>query len=89
MTTLTIPETESRLPDLIDRVLGGEDVITSRRGRPVATLRPVADVARPPAEPERLTAEGLAWLDAYPLAGTLPDEDAGASVSRLRDEETH
>ncbi len=89
MTTLTVPEDGSLLTELIDRVLGGDDVLLSRKGRAVVALRPVAADAVPAGEPKRLSEEGLAWLNAYPLAGEMPDEDAGAFISRRRDEDTH
>lgn len=88
MTTLTVPEDGSLLTELIDRVLGGQDVLLSRKGRPVVALRPVAASA-PAADPKRLSEEGHAWLDAYPLAGEMPDEDSGAFISRMRDEDVH
>lgn len=86
MSVLTIAEDESRLPELIDRMLGGDEVVISRRGRPVAQLRPLA--ARP--APLRVSEAGLAWLDANPPVGeVMPVEDAGAFVSRMRDEDGH
>jgi antitoxin (DNA-binding transcriptional repressor) of toxin-antitoxin stability system len=77
------------LPELIDRVLGGEEVVISRAGRPVAALRAVAPEPKAAAEPKRLSPEGLAWLIAYQPVGEMPDEDAGAFISRMRDEDTH
>jgi prevent-host-death family protein len=86
MTTLTFPEDGSRLSELIDRVLAGDDVLVSRQGRPVVALRPVAAGA---AEPRRVSKEGAAWLRANRVPGRVPEEDAGTFISRMRDEDVH
>lgn len=86
MTTLTVSEDGPGLSELIDRVLGGDDVVISREGRPVARLH---SVAPPAAEPRRVSEAGLAWLKAHRPVGSMPDEDAGVTVSRMRDEDTH
>lgn len=45
MTTYSVADAKNHLPKLIDRVLEGEEVIITRRGKPVVELRPA--VARP------------------------------------------
>ena len=43
MSTLTVTEARAALPDLLDRVTGGEEITITRHGRPVAiVLRPDA-----------------------------------------------
>jgi len=36
--TITVTEARSCLPELLDRVLGGEEITLTRHGRPVAVL---------------------------------------------------
>jgi prevent-host-death family protein len=40
MATYSVAEAKNRLPSLIDKALGGEDVVITRHGKPVAELRP-------------------------------------------------
>jgi prevent-host-death family protein len=47
MTTYSVAEAKNTLPKLIDRALEGEEVVITRRGKPVVELRPVP--SRPPA----------------------------------------
>lgn len=42
MTTYSVAEAKNSLPKLIDRALHGEEVIITRRGKPVAELRPAS-----------------------------------------------
>jgi antitoxin (DNA-binding transcriptional repressor) of toxin-antitoxin stability system len=42
MSTYSVADAKSGLPKLIDLALGGEEVVISRHGRPVAELRPLA-----------------------------------------------
>ena len=42
MTTYSVADAKNGLPRLIDRALGGEEVIISRHGKPVAELRPLS-----------------------------------------------
>jgi prevent-host-death family protein len=70
MTDYSVAQAKNALPKLIDRALQGEEVIITRRGKPVAELRPPE---RPPAPPQG-TYEGIyEWLrsrrDARPGVG--------------------
>jgi antitoxin (DNA-binding transcriptional repressor) of toxin-antitoxin stability system len=56
MTTITIEEAQTRLPELIHRLTPGEEVIITESDQPVARLVPAA----PPSEARRV-----------PLLGTL------------------
>lgn len=57
MTAYSVADAKNTLPKLIDRALLGEEVLITRRGKPVVELRPVSP--RPP-----LPAGTDAWLDA-------------------------
>ena len=47
MTAYSVADAKNRLPRLIDKVLAGEEVIITRRGKPVAELRPASRATRP------------------------------------------
>ncbi len=49
MTTITIQEAQTRLPELIHRLIPGEEVIITENDLPVARLMPTA----PPSEPRK------------------------------------
>jgi prevent-host-death family protein len=46
VTAYSVADAKNRLPSLIHKALAGEQVIITRRGKPVVELRPVS---RPPA----------------------------------------
>ena len=48
MAEYSVADAKNRLPKLIDKALGGEEVVITRRGKPVVELRPAS---RPPAPP--------------------------------------
>lgn len=80
MSDHSVAETKNNLSQLIDRAIDGEDVVITRHGRPVARITPVKP------KPRRMTAKDWEWLDARRV-GKMPKEDAGAAVSRMRDED--
>ena len=43
-----VAEAKNTLPKLIDRALRGEEVVITRRGKPIAELRPVQRPQAPP-----------------------------------------
>ena len=49
MTTYSVATAKNRLPDLIDRAIDGEEVVITRRGKPVVELRTTTPTASPPA----------------------------------------
>lgn len=49
MTTYSVADAKNRLPQLIDRALDGEEVVITRRGKPVVELRPASPRPAPPA----------------------------------------
>jgi prevent-host-death family protein len=46
MTRYSVADAKTGLPSLIDKALGGEEVVITRHGKPVAELRPMATAAR-------------------------------------------
>jgi|HubBroStandDraft_2_1064218.scaffolds.fasta_scaffold138437_3 prevent-host-death family protein len=80
MSSYSVTDAKNRLPELIDSALKGENVVITRHGQPVAELRPIPKPAR------KITAAALDWL-AERRVGKRAREDAGAFVSRMRDED--
>jgi prevent-host-death family protein len=80
MGTHSVAEAKNRLSKLIDRALGGEDVVITRRGRPVVELRPVPD------QPRSVSVGDLDWLASRRVGRSSFREDAATLVSRMRDE---
>ena len=58
MTTHGIAEAKNQLSKLIDRALGGEPIVITRRGEPVVELKPVRPAPRP------ITRSDIEWLRA-------------------------
>jgi prevent-host-death family protein len=86
MANHSMTETKNKLSELIDRAIGGEAVVITRRGRPVAELRPVV-TQRPAGEaPGPVTLEDIEWLAARRV-GRRAGPDAGTLVSQMRDDE--
>jgi prevent-host-death family protein len=56
MTAYSVADAKTNLPRLIDRALGGEEVIITRHGKPVAELRPAGAPHR------RAAPATYAWL---------------------------
>jgi prevent-host-death family protein len=85
MSTYTVDDVRKDLDGLIDRALKGEEVVISRDGRPVVELKPIPITN----EVGPITPEALDWLAARRLGRTKTTEDAGALVSKMRDEGEH
>lgn len=47
MATYSVADAKNSLPSLIDKALAGEEVIITRRGKPVVELRPASRPAAP------------------------------------------
>ena len=47
MTTCTVAEAKARLSELLTRVERGEELVITRRGRPVASLSPIRPARQP------------------------------------------
>jgi prevent-host-death family protein len=80
MSSHSVAEAKNQLSSLIDRALEGEDIVITRHGRPVVTLKAVVRKAQP------MTQADIEWLRQNRV-GKPVKEDAGAYVSRLRDED--
>jgi antitoxin (DNA-binding transcriptional repressor) of toxin-antitoxin stability system len=76
-------EAKDQLLELVERARKGEDVIITHLGQPVAKI---SGLPSPPA-PKQITQEAIDWLERNMVGGTMPEEDAGTFVSRMRDEE--
>jgi prevent-host-death family protein len=83
MSKHSVAEAKRRLPDLIDRALKGEHIVITRHGRPIAELKPI----RKPVA--RIAAAALDWLAEHRVGKKYSTENAGAFVSRMRDEHEH
>lgn len=68
MKTATVSEAKNGLSALLDRVKGGESVLITDRGVPVARIEPVSTSSDPTGRNERLARAGLV----RPGTGTLP-----------------
>lgn len=84
MPTYSVAEAKNNLSELIDRALKGEGVMITRHGRPVVEFKPVPAVVGPVSDAD------LQWLTNTRLQPQRPVvDDAGALLSRLRDEDSH
>jgi prevent-host-death family protein len=83
VTAYSVADAKNQLPKLIDRALAGEEVVITRRGKPVVELRPTAD---PPSQPkskkewhewlfERTRARPKVGLTSVQLLDLLYEED--------------
>ena len=81
MASHSVADAKNHLSELIDRAVGGEEVVITRHGTPVAVLKGVAPARRP------VTDEEIEWLRRHRVKGAPPAQDAGALVSRMRDED--
>lgn len=78
MTHYSVAEAKNNLPKLLDRMLAGEEVIITRRGKPIGELK-----ATP--QPAVGVIIDLDWLDANRPPALKP-EDLGEAVREMRDE---
>ena len=83
MSTHSVAEAQDKLSELIDRARKGEEVVITRDGQVVARLNGVSHRTGP----KKITQEAIDWLDAHRVGSIVPEEDAGAFVSRMRDED--
>lgn len=81
MASHSVADAKNNLSKLIDRAIDGEEVLITRHGTPVAILKGLYRAPSP------VTPEDVAWLMSRLVGGKAPSEDAGAFVSRMRDEE--
>lgn len=76
----SVVEAKNNLSALIDRALAGEEIIITRHGTPVVTLKPIKP------KPPRMTAADLEWLDRHRVKFSTPGPDAVELVRAMRDE---
>jgi prevent-host-death family protein len=67
MASYSVAEAKNRLPSLIDKALGGEEVVITRHGKVVAELRPRNRLTQE--EREAMYAEMAAEAAKHPLTG--------------------
>lgn len=88
MSSVSVTEARATLPDIIERVLAGEEVTLTRHGDPVAVLvRPDSLRARRGEDMARRAAELHALLES--ARGSLPPEGAGLSAERVEELVAH
>ena len=80
MTHYSVAEAKNNLPKLLDRMLAGEEVVITRRGRAVARVAPI-DVA--PEPQPRTDLDRLRSIRAAASTGIEPVVD---TVGAMRDE---
>ena len=80
MSMHSVADAKNQLSKLIDRALGGEGIVITRRGEPVIELRPVRPAPRPISEAD------IEWLRARRVGSTMPKTDAAELVGEMRDE---
>ncbi len=78
MTHYSVAEAKNNLPKLLDRVLAGEEVVITRRGKPIVRLEP--QDKRPIGAPL-----DLEWLDANRVE-TKDGEGTANAVLEMRRE---
>jgi prevent-host-death family protein len=79
MRTLTLAETKSHLSAVVDQVVAGEEIVITRRGRPVARI--IAEHAQPAVDAAAVAAE----LRAFVLGQTPQARTAAEVVREARD----
>ena len=80
MSSYSVAEAKNNLPRLLDRMLAGEEVTITRRGKPIARLEP-AEAPSPTDGPMDMD-----WLRRVRVK-TAAHMDAATLVRRMRDEE--
>jgi prevent-host-death family protein len=77
MTHYSVAEAKNNLPKLLDRMLAGEEVVITRRGKPIARLAP-----------QEPTLVGfpldLEWLDANRITPAAGPVDTASGVAEMR-----
>ena len=79
MRTLTLAEIKSHLSAVVDQVIAGEEIVITRRGRPVARI--IAEPVQPAADAAAIAAE----LRAFVLSQTPQARTAAEVVREARD----
>ncbi len=85
MSIYSVAEAKAKFSALIDEAIKGEAVTITRHGHAVVEVRAVAGKAKP--KPRPMTEADFEWLAKRRVGRKAPREDAGALVSRMRDED--
>ncbi len=79
MSSYSVAEAKNNLPKLLDRMLAGEEVVITRRGKPIARLNPTGPTApQPQVDIEwlrRVRVKPLTPGNAVDLVRQMRDED--------------
>jgi prevent-host-death family protein len=80
--TVHLAETDTKLSEVIDRALKGEEVVVTRNGQPVARIN-----GFPAREPKPISDASIDWLERNRIGMKPLKEDSGTLLRRIRDEE--
>jgi len=80
LNTVSLAEAKARLSELVDRVVSGEKITITRRGKPVAQLAPTLEPRKP---------IDIAALRAITDAMPKSSEVAGKFIRKIRDGERY
>jgi prevent-host-death family protein len=83
MAEYSIAEAKNNLPKLVDRMLAGEEVIITRRGKPVGRLAPA--LRRPTGDLPK-SATDVEWLRRHQVTPKTP-YDAVELIRQMRDDD--
>jgi prevent-host-death family protein len=76
MVTVTLVEAKAHLSELLDKVEAGQEVVITRRGRPVGRLSPVVQPKQPIPDLSAFRARMPPWRKpSYVLLREMRDED--------------
>lgn len=78
MSSYSVAEAKNDLPKLLDRMLSGEEVVITRRGKPIGRLAPIDQPAKPQPKVD------LEWLRRVRIKPSVPT-DGPALVREMRD----
>jgi antitoxin (DNA-binding transcriptional repressor) of toxin-antitoxin stability system len=81
MASHSVAGAKNNLSKLTDQAIDGEEAVITRHGAPVAEPKPIKSARRP------VTRDEIEWLKRHRVTGRPPAEDAGTTVSRMRDED--
>lgn len=85
MERLNLEESQETLADLVARVEGGETVVITRAGLPVARMEPVMQPEDAASTPRKLVPIDIERLRRLTQGMTFQKESAGDFMRRLRD----
>ena len=84
MSMHSVVEAKNNLSDLLARAKGGEEIVITRHGVPVAKL---SAVAVNPTGPRPMTPADMAWLDANRIKPLKDGPDSATLIRQMRDED--